>query len=172
MSRDYDDHIARTKGASPVALIDEREAFEDAWRAQYPDHGLTVFLRSLQDNARYTNTRTQDGWLMWQARAILSRASSSRAEVERDGCTRSHPHENMSAECEAKTIAARKENAEARAKVEIPEDYVLVPKVPTKEMCAKAADAYLCAHGYGDAWIRAVYTAMLSAAEAPNGDQQ
>lgn len=32
------------------------------------------------------------------------------------GCTRSHPHENMSPECEAKTIKARKDNEEANKK--------------------------------------------------------
>jgi hypothetical protein len=35
----------------------------------------------------------------------LQDARASR--LEQGGCTRSHPHENMSAECEAKTIAAR-----------------------------------------------------------------
>lgn len=49
----------------------------------------------------------------------------------------------------------------------MPEGFVLVPKEPTPDMRAKAADAYLGSHGYGDAWISAVYAAMLAAAPQP-----
>jgi hypothetical protein len=51
------------------ALTDERSSFEAAWRQEYPLHGETTFKRSGFNPDAYVNTRVQDGWLMWQARA-------------------------------------------------------------------------------------------------------
>jgi hypothetical protein len=46
----------------------------------------------------------------------------------------------------------------------IPTGYALVPLEPTPNMERAASDAYLGSHGYGAAWIRAVFAAMLRAA--------
>ena len=71
---------------------DERKAFED-WVRRNP--GDCYPLRA------------------WMARASIATPSASA-----QGCTRSHPHENMSAECEQKTEEARAANASEQQAVD------------------------------------------------------
>lgn len=59
------------------ALTDERPSFEAAWRQEYPMHGETTFKRSGFNPDAYVNTRVQDGWLMWKARAKTGDKSSA-----------------------------------------------------------------------------------------------
>jgi hypothetical protein len=66
-----------------AAARDERGAFEAAWRRQYPEHTAT-FMKSCIDSERYVNTRVQDGWLMWQARAAASPVSGAALTVLTD----------------------------------------------------------------------------------------
>jgi hypothetical protein len=66
---------------APAAALDERGAFEAAWRRQYPEHAAT-FMKSCIDPDRYVNTRVQDGWLMWQARAAASPVSGAFEAVQ------------------------------------------------------------------------------------------
>lgn len=47
--------------------MSSREAFEAAWRKEYPLHSLSVFMRSGLNPEAYAGTRVNDGWLMWQA---------------------------------------------------------------------------------------------------------
>ncbi|NSX18132.1 hypothetical protein HTY52_28930 [Cupriavidus taiwanensis] len=79
----------------PGALTDEREAFETAWRAEYPRHTAGAFKYSGMARGGYANTRVNDGWKMWQARAILAASPApaqgaqedARFEVRIDGNT-------------------------------------------------------------------------------------
>ncbi|HEX7892556.1 MAG TPA: hypothetical protein VF447_00100 [Terriglobales bacterium] len=67
--------------------MSEREKFEAAWRKEYPLHGATTFKRSGFNPDAYVNTRVQDGWLMWQARAAASAQASGQA-VDKDYVSR------------------------------------------------------------------------------------
>jgi len=54
------------------------------------------------------------GYAIRTAREEITRAAD---QVNADGCTRSHPHENMSAECERKTIEAKNANHRRNAEL-------------------------------------------------------
>ena len=75
-----------------MALTDER--IEDLWYM-------------------YNNSSPTDGLI--SLREFVHAIEAEVLQTQDVGCTRSHPHENMSAECEAKTVEARKNFMQAQA---------------------------------------------------------
>lgn len=97
--------FADTAGAKPVSTEQERERFESAWRAEYPMHSRNCFMRSHFVPNGYVNTRVNDGWLMWQARAALASPA-----IDAAGASEGQSY----LEIELEAVRADREFAEAR----------------------------------------------------------
>jgi hypothetical protein len=76
--------IGRTQPApaSKEPVADERAAFEAAWQTRYPNHSRAAFMHSLVIPGMYANTRVNDGYAMWQARAALATAQTEQRETD------------------------------------------------------------------------------------------
>lgn len=70
-----------SQSAEPVALTDERTAFEAAWRDVYPGHSESVFIPSRNQDNAYANTRTQGAWLLWKARARIAATGAQGLDI-------------------------------------------------------------------------------------------
>lgn len=123
----WNDECYRVMGALSQASANDGKAQEHAAQlaGQGQDHVFTTASPELNDLLRETTFLAGEGAnmddaMLWHEslERVLALLSAPSAPVQAQGCTRSHPHENMTPMCELRTEIARLNHAAAIAQAQ------------------------------------------------------